>query len=79
MGIWYANEKMVDAVNLCMDAIKKSGISAKEAQQLPQYLDKAIRCSNEIFLQNSGFTPASITVEARNGGYDVTPWGVSTV
>lgn len=70
---WYAQPDIVSAVNLCMEALEKSGISADRATLVPDCLASAILCSNQIVLQDAAFKGAEIEVKEVNGGYDVIP------
>lgn len=70
---WYVNEDLRNAVNLCMKALEESGVSADEAEMIPDCLAVAIRCSNRISMKQSKFKSTQIGVEFSNGGYDVVP------
>lgn len=74
---WYADEKMIDAVNRCMDAIHAAGLSADSAEYLPKCLEQAIRASNLIAAKQTQFVQAPISVKAAGGGYDITPLELS--
>ena len=71
---WYTDPDLLNAVNLCLNALSKSGISAERAAYVPGCLAKAIRCSNLMVLRESAFkqTPISVTKDER-GWSDVTP------
>lgn len=71
--IWYSDEKMVNAVNRCMEAIHAVGLSADGAEYLPACLEKAIVVSNRIAAREAQFTYTPVSVEKRRCGYDVSP------
>ena len=64
---WYTNEQIRNAVNLCLDAIESSGISATDALEIPASLESAIKRSNDFSLSNSKFKPTHIDVEIADG------------
>lgn len=64
---WYANEQIRNAVNLCLDAIETSGISATEALSIPEFLRFAIQKSNDFTLEHSKFKPMHVNVEIKDG------------
>lgn len=66
---WYSNEKLVSAVNLCMQAIEKSGISAEEAALVPKFLERSIECSNDALLASSTFKCTPIVTEPQGENY----------
>lgn len=68
---WYGGSEMLDAVNCCMDAIERSGLSAEQAEVVPQCLAEAIERSNQIALSNAKFRAAHFRVEIKDGGYEV--------
>lgn len=70
---WYAQEDLLKAVNLCIDALNKSHIKASRAELVPGCLAKAIQCSNEIALANSQFYGFNVSVKKENCGLEVTP------
>lgn len=71
--VWYSDDKMVDAVNRCMEAIHAVGLSADNAEYLPACLEKAIVVSNRIAAREARFTYTPVSVEERRCGYDVNP------
>lgn len=68
---WYGNNNLRNAVNLCLDAIKESGLSAAEAISIPECLKMAIQRSNSLALSQSDFNPVHIEVEIKDGGIDL--------
>lgn len=69
---WYGDNKMVAAVNRCMDAIERTGLSAGQAENVPKCLAEAIQKSNQLALSNTQFRAAHFRVEIKDGGYEVT-------
>lgn len=65
-GSWYFDEKMVKAVNLCMEAIETAGLSAENAALVPEFLKSAIDCSNDEALRMSNFKKTPVVVD-RSG------------
>ena len=62
-GSWYFDEKMVKAVNLCMEAIETAGLSAEKAALVPEFLKSAIDRSNDEALRTSKFKKAPVVVD----------------
>lgn len=60
---WYFDEKMVKAVNSCMEAIEASGLSAENAVLVPEFLKSAIDCSNDEALRSSKFKKVPVVVD----------------
>lgn len=60
---WYFDEKMVKAVNLCMEAIETAGLSAENAALVPEFLKSAIDCSNGEALRTAKFKKAPIVTD----------------
>ena len=77
--MWFANEKMVNAVNLCMETICKAGLTESEAEYLPSCLAQAIKASNQISMKKTVFSPVTLDVKGANGGYDITPRELETL
>lgn len=63
---WYFDEKIVKAVNLCMEAIETAGLSAESAALVPEFLKSAIDCSNDESLRTSNFKKTPVVVD-RSG------------
>lgn len=75
---WYTQDDLVNAVNLCMEALARAGISAERATLVPECLKKAIECSNDITMGNTPFVAAPISVEQDGAGFNVTPFWLDT-
>lgn len=73
---WYAQEDLIKAVNMCIDALEQSGISAERAKLIPECLTKAIECSNHIAMENTAFVAAPISVEREECSFKVSPFGI---
>lgn len=75
---WYAQEDLVKAVNMCIDALNKSGIKADRAELVPDCLLKAIQCSNRTALGSLAFYGLSVLAEGKDGHVKVTPAEISS-
>lgn len=71
--MWYSDDKMVDAVNRCMEVIQSVGLSAASAEYLPACLEKAIVVSNRIAAREAPFAYTLVSAEERCCGYNVSP------
>lgn len=69
---WYLQGDLREAVNLCMKALEKSGISAERAELVPKCLSVAIQCSNAVALANAKFKAETIAVSEDDMFPDVT-------
>lgn len=73
---WYTQDDLVKAVNLCMEALNRSGISAERAKLIPDCLRKAIECSNDIAMGKVAFISAPISVERQECSFKVSPFEI---
>lgn len=70
---WYLHEDLLCAVNACLKALEDTGISAEHAVLVPQCLERAIKCSNDIMLGEMAFKGTPVSVSERDCSYEVTP------
>lgn len=62
---WYKEERIANAVDLCMKAIADAGISGDEAVIIPKCLEMAIERSNSYALDGAAFQPKLINWEEQ--------------
>lgn len=72
-NMWFSNAKIVNAINLCMEMIAKSGLTESDAEYVPACLYQAIKASNQISMGRAAFCPQKFEVEEEDGGYKITP------
>lgn len=77
LSLWYTQDDLVNAVNLCMEALERSGISAERAKLIPECLKRAIECSNDIAMGKTAFSSTPISVEREECSFKVSPFELS--